>query len=140
MNKIKKKLLKHSASIIFEENDELEFDSFGNSGNRLFSENGSLGWRPKVDLFETNNYLVIILDIANIDVEKIETKFRDENLIIGGFRKECEEQNKSHYYKLEIDFGPFERIISLPIKTDKKNIIKEYENGFLKIKLKKRSN
>ncbi len=137
MNKIKKKLLKYSASTVFEDVDEneMEFDYFSGTSGRLFSENGELGWRPQVDLFETNKFLVIILDIANIDIENIEILFRDDNIVIRGFRKECIEQNKSHYHKLEIDFGPFERVVPLPLKVNKKKIIKEYKNGFCKIKL-----
>jgi len=137
MNKIKKKLLKYSATTIFEERDELEFEYFSSTSGRLLSKNGVLGWHPQYDLFETDKYLVVVLDIANMDQTKIKILFKDDNLIIKGFRKECEEQNRSHYHKLEIDFGPFERVITLPIKVDKKNIIKEYKNGFYKIKLTK---
>jgi len=135
-NKLKKKLLKFVSAEVIEEIDAFTVNNYYNSG-RCISSCGKLGWRPQADVFECGDELVIIIDVSGVDHENVEIKVNEETLIFRGERLETEEKRKRHYYKMEIDFGPFERLINLPIKVDSKNYKTCYNNGFYTIKIKK---
>jgi len=94
-------------------------------------------WFPLVDVFETDEDFIVILDISHIDPKDIEIIYKNMMLHVKGIRRELTEFKKRHYHKMEIDYGPFERKIDVPAAIDEQNIKTKYKDGFLRIKLKK---
>jgi HSP20 family protein len=94
-------------------------------------------WMPAVDVFETDDEFVIVIDIAHIDPKDTEVFIRKGYVIIRGVRRELTKYKKRHYHKMEIDFGPFERKINIPVAVDEHNTMTNYTDGFLEIRLKK---
>ncbi|MFC1555152.1 Hsp20/alpha crystallin family protein [candidate division KSB1 bacterium] len=94
-------------------------------------------WLPAVDVFETDEELIIILDVACVDPKEIDLFIKRGHLVIRGIRNEISKDKKRHYHKMEIDYGPFERQIDIPIAVDPDNIRTKYHDGFLEIKLQK---
>jgi len=94
-------------------------------------------WYPAVDVFETDTEFVIILDIANIDPKDLSIVYKNHFLHVRGMRRELTAFKKRHYHKMEIDYGPFERKITVPVTIDEQNIKTKYKDGFLQIRLKK---
>ena len=136
MDKLKKKLIKAGAADILKETDDFGYKNYYGSG-MCISSNGTLGWRPQTDVFETETDFVIILDLSYIEPKKMELIINDDCLVIRGLRKEHYDNKKRHFYKMEIDFGPFERIINIPVKIDKTKVNKRYEDGFYIIEIEK---
>ena len=97
-------------------------------------------WLPAVDVFETDDEFVLILDVAQIDPKGIELSIKKSCLIVKGIRKEITKFKKRHYHKMEIDYGPFERKVNIPVTVDEHTIKTEYKEGFLEIRLKKIEN
>lgn len=94
-------------------------------------------WYPQADVFETDDEFVVIMDIAHIDPKDISIVYKDNSLMVNGVRREVSTFNKRHYHKMEIDYGPFERKIPVPVIIDERNIVTRYKDGFLQIRLKK---
>lgn len=136
MDKLKKKLIKAGAADILDEANDFGYKNYYGSGMCIAS-NGTLGWRPQTDVFETETDFVIILDISYIDPEQLELVVNDDCILIRGMRKEHYDNQKRHFYKMEIDFGPFERVINIPVKIDETKIHTNYKDGFYIIEIKK---
>jgi len=94
-------------------------------------------WLPPVDVFETDEEVVLILDVAHINPKDLELGIKKGFIVIRGIRHEITKFKKRHYHKMEIDYGPFERKINIPITVDEHNIRTQYQDGFLEIRLKK---
>ncbi|MCK5760058.1 MAG: Hsp20/alpha crystallin family protein [Candidatus Delongbacteria bacterium] len=133
MSKFKKKLEKYNLTNILDNSEEYQYMST----HKSFSCDGSLGWKPRTDVFENNEELVVILELAYVEPEDIEIEYNEEFIAIRGYRNEKKFLPKSHFYKMEIDFGPFERIINLPFKVKIHSLEKIYEKGFFIVKIKK---
>jgi len=136
MYKVKKKLMKVSALNIFEDNEDFNYNNVYGCGRKI-SATGTLGWRPQTDVYETDNDLVILMDISFIDPKDIDIEIDDFSLLIRGVRLDHDREEKRHYYKMEIDFGPFESVINLPFKVDKKQLQTSYRDGFFVVRIKK---
>ena len=96
------------------------------------------GWKPLTDVYETDEEIVIVMDIAGISVEDIKLNLIKNILIIRGIRRPQVGRIKRHFHKMEIDFGPFERRIELPAAVDSERTLAQYLHGFLEIHLPKR--
>jgi len=95
------------------------------------------GWKPLTDVYETDCEIVIIIDIAGISTSDIKLTLHRDVLTVRGIRHEHPNTEKRHYYKMEIDFGPFERKIDLPARIDPERATKRYYQGFLEVRLPK---
>ena len=133
MSKFKKKLEKYNLTNILDNSEEYQYMST----HKSFSCDGSLGWKPRTDVFENNEELVIIMELSYVEPENIEIEHNEEFIAVRGYRNEAKFLPKSHFYKMEIDFGPFERIINLPFKVKVDSLENIYEKGFFIIKIKK---
>lgn len=137
MNKVRKKLIKHNYEDILKDSDNMEYGNI--SGYRTVCHSGDIAWQPQVDVFETVKDVVCVFDIPYIDTSCLDIKVSDERLIIKGVRKEYKDFPKRHYYKMEIGFGHFERVINIPVSVDPNKIMTEYKDGFFIIKIKKKA-
>lgn len=95
------------------------------------------GWKPLTDVFETDEAVVVMIDIAGISINDVKLTLQNNILTIRGIRREHPPSEKRHYHKMEIDFGPFERRIELPTRIDPDRAERRYLQGFLEIVLPK---
>ncbi len=96
------------------------------------------GWKPLTDVYETDQEIVIVMDIAGISPQDVKVQLDGSVLTLRGIRREYSSGVKRHYHKMEIDFGLFERRIELPAPVDHERISTRYSQGFLEIRLPKR--
>jgi len=96
-------------------------------------------WLPPTDLFETQEALVVIMDIAGIDRQEVSVKVEGSTLTIRGLRRELSKYPKRHYHLMEMDFGPFERRFHLPRIVDVDKIEAHYSDGLLEVVMPKRT-
>lgn len=133
MDKFRKKLIKYNAEdIIYESGQYHYFNS-----HKTFICDESLGWRPRVDLYEVKDELHIVVDVPYVDPESIEIAIDDDCILFKGIRDQIGCDKKRHYHKMEIDFGPFERLINLPVRIDMNTLKQNYSKGFFIITAKK---
>jgi HSP20 family protein len=92
-------------------------------------------WRPPTDVYETIDAVVILIEIAGMDPDKIEVQFSDKVLTVSGQRLDTHRRASCHC--LEIQYGDFASEVYLPGNYDLEGIDAEYKDGFLTIALPK---
>ena len=97
----------------------------------------NLGWAPPTDVYETETEFIITMDIAGMDPSNISVLTDGSVLTIRGVRSEVAPRCKKQFHKMEIQVGPFQRLIQLPLPIDNKSIFTNYSNGLLEVRLKK---
>lgn len=95
-------------------------------------------WTPSVDIYETENALVLNAEVPGIDEGDIEIKIEDNTLTIKGERKFEKETKEENYHRIERAYGSFYRSFTLPHNVDQDRIEAEHENGILKITMPKK--
>ena len=93
-------------------------------------------WRPPTDVFETNDAIIIYMDVAGLQREDFQIALADGVLTIGGERKPRGD-GKRHYHAMEVQVGPFERRLLLPVPVNPDTMHATYELGFLEVRLEK---
>ena len=94
------------------------------------------GFRPQVDSFRTEDppSYTVLVDIAGIDPEQVNVTAVEGALFVTGERPRevCEGRV---YHQIEIEHGPFERVIRLPEDADLTQAEARYERGLLRIEI-----
>src|SRR2546425_13346875 len=116
--------------------EELEFYFNEVAHGRPVGFVASAKWKPPTDIFETDDALVVCMDIAGMRSEDFSVQLADGILTIGGERK-VRRDGKPHYHAMEVQVGPFERRFRLPVRVDPESIRANYEHGFLEVRLTK---
>lgn len=100
-------------------------------------------WLPRADLYETENDLVVRVEVAGVQKESLNVSLSSDRriLTIRGTRSEqfIDERTKIRYHQLEVYFGPFERDVLLPtdLDVDADQVSATYREGFLVVTLPK---
>ncbi len=95
-------------------------------------------WSPAVDIYETENDIVLTAELPGIEDQDIAVKLEDNTLTLKGerlFEKETKEEN---YHRIERSYGSFYRSFTIPHYVDQEKIKAEHEHGVLKISLPKK--
>jgi len=99
----------------------------------------SRSWSPAVDIFETENELVLTAEVPGIEDKDIEIKIEDNTLSLKGERKFEKETKEENYHRIERAYGSFYRSFTLPTYIDQDKIRAEHQNGVLKITMPKKA-
>jgi len=112
---------------------------FQDSLSRLFSEPASRPWSPAVDIFETENELVLKADMPDVDPKNVAIQMENHTLTLKGERKfESENGNAKGYHRIERSYGKFVRAFSLPDTVEGDKVKADYKQGVLTITLPKK--
>lgn len=116
--------------------------------NRLFNEtfppwfdegwSGSGTWTPAVDIYETDQNVVLKAELPGVDPKDIEARVEDGTLYLKGQRKFEKEVKEENCYRLERAHGSFMRSFSLPSSINPDQVEAEYNNGVLTLTMPKR--
>lgn len=92
-------------------------------------------WRPPTDVYETATDVVILVEVAGMDPDKIQVEFTDKILRVSGHRHDKHLRAACHC--LEVQYGEFSSDVYLPGHYDRDAIQASYQDGFLTITLPK---
>ena len=95
-------------------------------------------WSPAVDIFETENELVLKADLPDINPEEIDVQVENQTLTVKGNRKFEQQSGKGGYHRIERSYGSFVRTFAVPSTVDTQNVVAGYNNGVLTITLHKK--
>lgn len=95
----------------------------------------ALGWRPPIDVYETEDALHVVAELAGVSEEQIEVAVDDDILSIRGVRAPLHLEPQHSIHELGILRGHFAVDIYLPLAVDKRQVEAVYENGLLRIRL-----
>jgi HSP20 family protein len=121
--------------------------SFQDQLNRLFEDSFTRDrsghadlatWAPPVDIYETENELVVKADLPDLQDKDIDVRVENNTLTIRGERKFEKDVNEDNYLRVERAYGSFMRSFSLPNTVSSDSIRAEYRNGVLTLHMAKR--
>ena len=100
-----------------------------------FSRGMRRGYRPEVDVYRTEDpsSLTVVVELPGVDPKKVQVVASPKALLIAGERtrpKDC-----GHYQQMEIDYGPFQRQVTLAEDIDPDGATATYERGLLTVRL-----
>lgn len=95
-------------------------------------------WEPAIDIYETDDELVVTIELAGVRESDIEIIVNHHAFAIRGERKKSLlGSRKGTYHQMEIASGSFERRITLPVAIDATNVQAHYEDGLVEVVLPK---
>jgi len=104
------------------------------------SEGSALtSWAPAVDIYETENELVMKADLPDINEKDLDVRVENNMLTIRGERKFEQKVKEENYLRIERTYGSFSRSFSLPNTVSTETIKAEYKNGVLTVEMPKRA-
>jgi HSP20 family protein len=95
-------------------------------------------WSPAVDIFETENELVLKADLPDVNQDAIDVRVENQTLTIAGERKFEKQDTGKGYHRMERSYGTFVRSFAVPNTFDTESIAAEYKNGVLSVTLPKK--
>lgn len=94
------------------------------------------GWSPALDLYQTSDDVVAVIELPGMKKEDIEISLHDGTLTISGERKD-ETAAQENAARTERVTGKFRRSISLPTRVDSNKVNATYKDGILTVTLPK---
>jgi len=113
---------------------------FNDVFSRAFGE-GTLGasnWTPAVDIYETDQNVVLKAELPGVDPKDVEIRVEDGSLYLKGERKFESDVREEGYRRIERQYGSFTRSFPLPATVNSEKATAEYKSGVLTLTLPKR--
>ncbi len=111
---------------------------FGDVVGRAGEESNLTPWAPSVDIYETENELVVKADVPDVNPQDLDIRVENNILTIRGERKFETKVNEENYLRIERAYGSFSRSFSLANSVKSEAIRADYQNGVLTLSLPKR--
>lgn len=92
---------------------------------------------PAVNIEETENEIVVTIDLPGIDPKDVDISLENNVLTIKGERKEEQEEKKKNFHRVERFYGTFLRSLTLPDMVDSEKITAFSKDGVVAITLPK---
>jgi HSP20 family protein len=96
-------------------------------------EGALTAFTPSVNTREGEYAYHVEVDLPGVKKEDINVNVQDNVLTISGERKSKEEVKEENYYKVESQYGKFERSFTLPENVDAEDIHAESQDGVLEV-------
>jgi HSP20 family protein len=98
---------------------------------------GATAWEPAVEVFETNNDVVVRAELPGIDPKNVEITVTDDTLTLQGEVRLEREDKGRNYVRRELRYGSFLRSLALPGEVKGDQATASYENGMWEIRVPK---
>ena len=116
--------------------------------NRLFESNliksrydeeepGSGVWAPPVDILETPESIVLIVELPGLDKKSIHVEVKENVITLKGERKFVKGIKEEQYHRIERYYGKFIRSFNLPSSVEKDKAEARFKDGILRVTLPK---
>jgi HSP20 family protein len=113
------------------------FDQFFRGGSGEEAGWGARTWAPPVDLYETDDALVLKAELPGVSKDDVNVEVHQNTLILRGQRRHEAEVKEENYHRLERAYGTFQRSFMLPTTVDQEKVQATYHDGILELHLPK---
>jgi HSP20 family protein len=118
--------------------NQLFEDFFGRPGTGREGELAVGGWAPTVDIYETDDDIVVTAELPGLEKDQVGVEYKDGTLTLRGERKLEREVKEESYHRMERAYGSFHRSFAVPGSVDEEKISARMKNGVLEIHLPKK--
>lgn len=94
--------------------------------------------RPHVDVYETSEAMHVLVDAAGADPASLAVVVDGNRVRVSGRRSLPPQNSVTCVHQLEIEFGDFDRVVTLPCGIDVERVSSTYRDGLLHVVLPKR--
>jgi HSP20 family protein len=100
-----------------------------------FSRGLRRSYRPQVDVYRSEDppALTILIELPGVNPSEVQLVASPRALLIAGERRRP--RDCGHYQQMEIDYGPFQRQVTLDEDVDPEEATASYERGILTVRL-----
>ncbi|NLJ99613.1 MAG: Hsp20/alpha crystallin family protein [Clostridia bacterium] len=91
---------------------------------------------PRMDIFETEDQVVYLLEMPGINSEQLEVEIEDQNIRIAAPMLNINPRESSYRYQ-ERPKGQLARIVDMPPDVDPESVTANMKNGLLEIRFRK---
>jgi HSP20 family protein len=94
------------------------------------------GFSPRIDVYYTDDppRAVVKVDLAAVDPADVALEVRGRQLLVAGERRPTEAGGRL-YQQIEIEHGPFRRVVELGADVVADRAIASYEDGVLQVEI-----
>lgn len=96
------------------------------------------GWRPSIDVFGDATGITVIAELPGVEQEDVTVTLEQNRLRIAGTRR-TPRPAAADPLRLEMDDGPFERLVALPAESDGDAITARLHHGLLTVHVPRRA-
>jgi HSP20 family protein len=109
---------------------------FGDWPGLAFTRGRATGFSPHVDVYYCGDpqRAIVKVDLSGVDLADVGIEVSGRELVISGERPVQETEGRV-YQQVEIDSGPFRRIVELQVDVDPERAKATYEDGVLRVEL-----
>ena len=112
------------------------FDEFFTT-RRPGPEANALARGPAVEMFETEQAVVVRAELPNIDPKQVDITVTNDAITLRGETKHEEERKERNYYLRELRYGTFTRTLPLGTEVRSGEAKATYKDGVLEVTLPK---
>jgi HSP20 family protein len=94
-------------------------------------------WAPRVDLYETEDSFIAVVELPGIEPSEVMIEIEDEEIVFTGEREAATPPQGAECLQLEIPFGSFERRLTLPASVEAGAATADFNDGMLTVHLPK---
>jgi HSP20 family protein len=91
-------------------------------------------WHPPTDVYESEDQLIVVVEIAGMRNGDFNVTLQGQRLIISGMRQRVAGADCA-YHQLEIPFGEFRTVVTVPWPVSRDEVTASYRDGFLRVEL-----
>jgi HSP20 family protein len=88
-------------------------------------------WHPAADIYHTRQGWLVKFDLAGVRIEDIQLELQGRIMTVRGVRRDCLTEEGHRYYRMEIAYSRFERILELPCNLERARLSTDYRDGML---------
>src|SRR3954469_16011353 len=91
------------------------------------------GFPPQVDCYRTDDPAVVtlVVDLAGVEPDQVSIEVTERTVVISGARKRPPHKGGVSYRQMEIEYGQFQRRVTLAEDVDPGSAEATYERGLL---------
>ncbi len=95
----------------------------------LYFNRETAGSLPLVDVYETDDSLVLEMDLPGVDPNDVLIKVYEDVIIVEGIKRERHREKRFKYICMERSFESFRRMIKIPVPVDSAAGKASYRDG-----------
>ena len=89
--------------------------------------------RPSVDVYRAGDEVAVIVELPGVEEADVQVVVESGRLRIAGTRRVATVGPGAEPLQIEIDYGPFERVVALPPGADPEQVRAELHGGLLTV-------
>jgi HSP20 family protein len=120
-----------------------EVETLHRQMNQMFDElmaserQSATSWQPAIELQDTEDNLVLRLEIPGVDGKDIDIHVTREAVAISGEHRFEKKTQEKGFFRSEFRYGKFQRVIPLPVPIQNDQVKADFKNGVLTLTMPK---